>query len=66
MSEVLTVSEAAREIARSAQNVRDLADSGKLPAMRTVGGQRIFRRVDVEQFRLERDGQVSAAVSAPA
>jgi excisionase family DNA binding protein len=54
MSEVLTVSEAARELDIAAQTVREWADRGKLPAMRTGGGQRIFQRADVERLRQER------------
>lgn len=54
MSEVMTVSEAARELEVSAQTVREWADKGKLPTIRTSSGQRIFQRVDVERVRLER------------
>jgi excisionase family DNA binding protein len=52
MSEVMTVSEAARALDKSAQTVREWADVGKLPSVRTVGGQRIFKRVDVERIRV--------------
>jgi excisionase family DNA binding protein len=54
VTEVLTVSEAAREFAVSAQTIRDWADRGKLPAMRTISGQRIFSRADIERVRQER------------
>lgn len=52
--EVLSVSEVARRLEVSSQTIRDWADSGKLPAMRTGGGQRIFLLADVERVRLER------------
>jgi excisionase family DNA binding protein len=54
MAEVQSVSEAARQLEVSAQTVRNLADRGTLPAMRTAGGQRLFRSADVERVRLER------------
>ena len=54
MAEVLTVSEAARALDVAAQTIRDWADRGKLPAMRTNGGQRIFHRSDVERVQQER------------
>lgn len=54
MAEVLSVSEVARKLGVSSQTVRDWADHGKLPAMRTCGGQRIFLERDVEQVRQER------------
>lgn len=54
MAEVLTVSEAARELDVAAETVRDWADRGKLPAQRTSGGVRIFQRADVERVRTER------------
>jgi excisionase family DNA binding protein len=53
MTELLTVSEAARALDVAAQTVRDWVDRGKLPAMRTAGGQRIFRRADIERVRQE-------------
>ena len=60
MVEVLSVSEAARRLKVSAQTVRDWADRGKLPAMRTAGGQRIFQRDDIERARQERQMERSA------
>jgi excisionase family DNA binding protein len=61
MAEVLSVSETARELKVSSQTVRDWADSGKLVAMRTAGGQRIFRAAEVE--RLQSDLRKSREVS---
>lgn len=53
-SEALSVSEAARQLKVSAQTVREWADHGKLPVMRTSSGQRIFLRTDVERLRAQR------------
>jgi excisionase family DNA binding protein len=63
MSEVLTVSEAARALDVAAQTIREWVDRGKLPAMRTSGGQRIIHRADVERVQRERraaDGDEAA------
>ena len=54
-ADIMTVSEAARVLERSSQTIRDWADAGVLPVMRTSTGQRIFRRVDVERVREERE-----------
>ena len=54
MSEMLTVSETARELGLSAETVREWADRGKLAAIRTAGGMRLFRREDVEREQVHR------------
>ena len=54
MTEVLTVSEAARMLNVAAQTVREWADRGKLPAQRTGTGQRIFERADIERAQRAR------------
>jgi excisionase family DNA binding protein len=64
MVEVLSVSEAARRLKVSAQTVRDWADRGKLPVMRTAGGQRIFQRDDIERARQERQAERIAEMRA--
>lgn len=46
----LTPSEVAHLFGVSVQTVGDWADAGRLPHFRTPGGQRRFRREDVEQF----------------
>jgi excisionase family DNA binding protein len=51
MAEVMSVSEAARVLGVSAQTVRSWADHGKLPAMRTSVGQRIFKRAVIARAR---------------
>ena len=61
MSELLTVSEAARGLEASAQTVRAWADRGKLPVTRTEKGMRLFQRDDVIRFRDERQTLTEAA-----
>jgi excisionase family DNA binding protein len=54
MDEILmTVSEAARALNKSAQTIRDWADRGKLPAIRMRNGQRLFTGENVERARQE-------------
>jgi excisionase family DNA binding protein len=53
-NDLLTPSDAARVLGLSADSVRVLSDSGRLPAMRTVSGRRLFRRVDVDRLALQR------------
>ncbi len=54
MTQVLTVSEAARECGVAAQTIREWADNGKLPAQRTGSGARIFSRDDVDRVKADR------------
>ena len=64
MSEVLLMAtDAARILGMSAENVRALEKSGKLPAMKTTSGRRIFKASDVERLAAEREQakEVSAA-----
>jgi excisionase family DNA binding protein len=51
--EILTTSDAAKELKRSPDRVRDYARDGRLPAFRTRSGQRLFRADDVERFACE-------------
>lgn len=63
MSEqLMSVGDAARFLGVSAQYVRVLESSGKLRAVRTAGGQRIFYGSDVEQLAVEREHQKQAKV----
>ena len=48
--EVYACIDVARRSNLSTQRIRQLADAGKLPALRTPGGQHIFRKEDVERF----------------
>jgi excisionase family DNA binding protein len=60
MADWLGVSATARRLDVSAQTVRDLADAGKLPVLRTASGQRLFEAADVERVRRERRGRQRA------
>jgi|tagenome__1003787_1003787.scaffolds.fasta_scaffold18500351_2 excisionase family DNA binding protein len=53
-NDLLTPSDAARVLGLSADSVRVLSDNGRLPAMRTVSGRRLFRRGDVDRLALQR------------
>jgi excisionase family DNA binding protein len=50
-TELMTSGEAARLLGRSPDAVRVYERAHRLPALRTAGGLRIFRRADVERFR---------------
>jgi excisionase family DNA binding protein len=52
--DLMTPSDAARVLGLSADSVRVLGDTGRLPALRTVSGRRLFRRGDVEHLAAER------------
>ena len=55
MDQLLTTSDAARELNRSVDRVRDYEREGKLPAQKTRSGQRLFNASDVNRLakRLE-------------
>jgi excisionase family DNA binding protein len=59
-NDLLTPSDAARVLGLSPDSVRVLSDSGRLPAMRTVSGRRLFRRGDVDRLAEERAHQSAA------
>ena len=61
--DLMTPSDAARVLGLSADSVRILSDSGRLPALRTVSGRRLFRRGDVDRLAAER-AEVAAAKAA--
>jgi excisionase family DNA binding protein len=54
-ADVVLTSEAARIIGVSAQSVRQYERSGRLPAVRTGTGVRLFKRADCEQLRQARE-----------
>jgi excisionase family DNA binding protein len=64
--DLMTPSDAARILGLSADSVRVLSDSGRLPAMRTVSGRRLFRRSDVDRLAAERAQQIATAAAAKA
>lgn len=51
---ILTVSEAARRLGLCGQRVRELADEGRLPVIRTYSGLRLFRLSHIEALRRAR------------
>lgn len=55
-NDLLLPSDAARILRVSSDTVRNLANSGRLPVMRTVSGRRFFRREDVDRVAVERKG----------
>ncbi len=57
MDDLLTAGDAARILDLTPRYVQDLEGAGKLPAIRTAGGIRIFMREDVERLATERAAQ---------
>ena len=60
-NDLMTPSDAARILGLSADSVRVLGDTGRLPALRTVSGRRLFRRGDVERLAADRARAAAAA-----
>ncbi len=52
--DILTTADVSRMLDVTTETVRAMNNSGRLDAMRTPGGQRLFRREDVERFAAER------------
>lgn len=50
MDELLTTSDAARQLNRSVDCVRDYERKGKLPAQKTRSGVRLFKTADVDRL----------------
>jgi excisionase family DNA binding protein len=65
-NDLMTPSDAARVLGLSPDSVRVLSDSGRLPAMRTVSGRRLFKRGDVDRLAAERALHSASAASAKA
>jgi excisionase family DNA binding protein len=64
MSEMLmTTHDAAKRLDVSPQYLRKLEEQGKISAMRTVGGYRIFRAEDVEKLAELRAAKKASAGS---
>ena len=53
----LATCDAAKVLNCTPDNVRSLERRGRLIAIRTPGGRRIFRAIDVERLAMERQGQ---------
>ena len=60
VNEILSTSTAARELSVAAQTVRLWERIGKLPAVKTTDGRRLFFRSDIEKLKRERAAQVCA------
>ncbi len=63
MEQLLGVADAARLLGVVPATVRQMERDGRLPAMRTAGGVRVFRLVDVERLGIER--AASAGATSP-
>ena len=55
--EILTTHDAAKEIDLTPDRTRQLARSGRLPALRTRCGQYLFMGEDIARFKIERAQQ---------
>lgn len=53
--EILTTRDAAKEIDLTPDRTRQLARSGRLPALRTRCGQYLFLEKDVASFKLDKE-----------
>jgi hypothetical protein len=53
-NDLFTPTDAARLLGLSVSSVRAVANTGLLPALRTVSGYRLFRRRDVERLAVDR------------
>lgn len=58
--ELLTTGEAAAILGLGPGMVRVLANTGRLPALRTSTGLRLYRRRDVDRLRAARDAAARA------
>ncbi len=58
--ELLASSDVSRILGVGPERVRQLADEGRLPFIRTESGWRVFRRSDVERLAKERSAAESA------
>ncbi len=67
IDELMTAGDASKILNIVPATVRLLADAGKLPAVRTERGMRLFRREDVERLAAERSSRGSdrLAVTPP-
>lgn len=54
MDQLLSVADASRILNVVPATVRAMERAGRLPALRTAGGIRLFRREDVERLAVER------------
>ncbi|MDP9357434.1 MAG: helix-turn-helix domain-containing protein [Chloroflexota bacterium] len=66
MQQLLSAADAARLLGVVPATVRQMERSGRLPAERTAGGMRLFRRADVERLAAEREGRRAPMTSGAA
>ena len=59
VNEFLSTSDAARLLNRASDTVRYYERTGKLEAIRTHGGMRLFRLEDVEKFAAEQKAKLA-------
>jgi len=60
---ILTVGETAKMLDRSSETVREYERRGKLKAIKTRRGFRLFREADVVEFRRKRDEKSEVAAA---
>jgi excisionase family DNA binding protein len=65
MDDFLSPADAARLLGVVPATVRQMERDGRLPAQRTAGGMRLFRREDVERLAQERARLRMASETAP-
>lgn len=56
-NDFLTTAPAARELGVASQTVIEWERQGKLPAIKTSGGVRLFRREDIEVLKKKRQAE---------
>jgi len=66
MEQLLTTGDAARRLGVSTEFIRKLVRAGRLPEVRTKGGQHIFSASDVEGLAVERSNKQRAKRKAAA
>ncbi len=65
MPDYLTTHDAARVLGLTTPRVRQLADTGTLPVIRTASGWRLFARADVERLARQRAARTAARAAEP-
>ncbi len=53
-NDLLNTTDAAQVLGLSSDHMRRLSNEGRIPAMRTVAGHRLFKRSDLEELAAER------------
>lgn len=58
--ELISISEAAEMLGVCTKTIRDWTNDDRLPCIRTLGGHRRFRRLDIERLLGVNDGSEEA------